>query len=154
MLRYERGKADWIVRGMPAEPAARMQERLRAFPFFVNNLYPQFRAFWIRFSLRTCVIERTSDDVPKIGLLDRTRERREEFNPLAVVLDSSGILLGAVESRSPDEPAREVMNPAPQTIRPDMTLGLAEKLRSGRSYLLVSSADGKYLGRYTGNPRS
>ena len=40
------------------------------------------------------------------------------------------------------------MNPAPQTIRPDMTPRLAAQLLMSNPYLMVTTAMGKYLGRY------
>ena len=40
------------------------------------------------------------------------------------------------------------MNPNPQTIRPDMTPRLATKLLKSNPYLMVTTAKGKYLGRY------
>jgi hypothetical protein len=68
--------------------------------------------------------------------------------PLAVVANGSGILLGAIDQNRPGAPAGEAMNPAPQTIRPDMTRGLAASLLRHSPYLLITTADGRYLGRY------
>jgi rhodanese-related sulfurtransferase len=45
---YFRGKADWIVRGLPTDPPAPLSERIRAIPYFVNNLAPGVRSLWIR----------------------------------------------------------------------------------------------------------
>jgi hypothetical protein len=40
------------------------------------------------------------------------------------------------------------MNPAPQTIRPDMTRRLASALLREAPYLLITRAGGAYCGRY------
>ena len=66
----------------------------------------------------------------------------------SVVLDRNGILLGTIEQSDPAPRALDAMNPTPQTIRPDMTPRLARKLLSSNPYLMVTTAKGKYLGRY------
>jgi hypothetical protein len=68
--------------------------------------------------------------------------------PLAVVIDAWGILLGAIDNNQPGRSAVEAMNPAPQTIRPDMTRRLAATLLRNSLYLLISTAEGRYLGVY------
>lgn len=146
---YPRGKADWIVRGLPSDPSPSLRERMRAFPYFVNNLLPVIRSGWIRWSHRSSVgdfIDRT----PKT-LKPRERLAREAPTagaPFAVVLDDSGVLLGAIDDWRSDVVAIEAMISAPQTIRPDMTAALAARLLAHAPYLLVSTALGVYLGRY------
>lgn len=151
---YMRGKADWMVRGAPMEPRVGFSDRAAALPFFINNLVPAAREGWIAISRRDAVWNSMRDDLPKLapdapapqvpGAAGRA--------PLAVVLDRNGILLGAIESDSPGKSAFDAMNPSPQTIRPDMTPRLAAELLRARPYLLVTTAEGKYLGRYA--PRS
>lgn len=150
---YARGKADWIVRGLPTEPRAPLGERLRALPYFVNNLAPGFRAAWIRLSRRVTVMAFTRDDVPKIAADAPALPAMVQGRPVAVVVNRDGILLGAIDHacNGPARPASEVMNPAPQTIRPDMTPTLAKMLLQSRSYLLVTTALGRYIGRCSVN---
>jgi hypothetical protein len=172
LYHYMRGKADWIVRGLPTEPRAPLGERLRALPYFINNLAPGFRAAWIRFSGRITVGDSTRDDLIRLSPEDALTtvlttpksavsveisvspnaavpsKPPETGRPLAVVLNAAGTLLGAVETAAPRQPASEAMNPGPQTIRPDMTLGLAATLLRDNPYILVTSARGRYIGRY------
>jgi hypothetical protein len=145
---YIRGKADWIVRGLPTEPRAPIGERLRALPYFINNLAPAFRAAWIHLSGRITVGDSTRDDLTRLSPEDAVSSSAEKGRPLAVVLDAAGTLLGAVEAVAPSRRASEAMNPGPQTIRPDMTLALAATLLRDNPYILVTSARGRYIGRY------
>jgi hypothetical protein len=152
---YARGKVDWIVRGLPTEPHAPVGERLRALPYFVNNLAPGFRTAWIRLSRRVTVMVFTRDDVAQIAADAPAPPAMAQDRPIAVVLNRDGILLGAIDGpgdRSAAWRASDVMNPAPQTIRPDMTPSLAATLLRSRPYLLVTTALGRYVGRY--NPRA
>ncbi|HEY2107977.1 MAG TPA: hypothetical protein VGH29_19425 [Candidatus Binataceae bacterium] len=64
------------------------------------------------------------------------------------MVDSAGILLGAIDHKQQGTSAGEAMNPAPQTIRPDMTPRLAADLLRHSPYLLITDAEGRYLGRY------
>jgi hypothetical protein len=57
-------------------------------------------------------------------------------------------LLGAIDKSDSAPHASEIMNSAPQTIRPDMTPKLAAKLLRSNRYLIVTTEHGKYLGRY------
>jgi hypothetical protein len=43
---------------------------------------------------------------------------------------------------------RDCINPAPQTIRADMTRRLAFKLLDHSPYLLVTDSEGRFLGRF------
>jgi hypothetical protein len=149
VYQYARGKADWIVRGLPSEPAAPIAERLRALPYFVHNLAPAIRQRWIELSRRVSVVQSMVDDLPRLSPGDPLPSSfRAGAPPFAVVLDGAGVLLGAIEAIRPGLPADEVMNPAPQTIRPDMTHALAKTLLRHAPYLLITEADGRYLGRY------
>ncbi len=147
---YFRGKADWIVRGLPTDPPTPLPERMRAFPYFVNNLAPSLRELWIHYTDRVRVAEFMRDDLVRLGPEDTTPPPSPDSpTPYAAVLDRSGVLLGAIEPTAAASRALDVMNPNPQTIRPDMTPRLATKLLKSNPYLLVTTAKGRYLGRYT-----
>ena len=146
---YFRGKADWIVRGLPTDPPAPLSERMRALRYFVNNLAPGLRAFWIHYSDRVRIDEFMRDDLVRLGPEDSIPPASPDSpTPRAVVLNSDGILLGAIERSDAAPRAIDAMNPNPQTIRPDMTPRLAAKLLKSNPYLMVTTAKGKYLGRY------
>jgi hypothetical protein len=149
VFHYLRGKADWMLRGLPMEPAAPLSERLHALPYFISNLAPRLRAGWIRISGRATVSDLLRDDVARIGPGDPVPGGPSlGDSPLAVVLDANGILLGAVEQRMEATRAVDVMNPGPQTIRPDMTRALAAMLLKDNRYILITTARGRYLGCY------
>jgi hypothetical protein len=79
---YLRGKADWIVRGLPTEPArAPVSERWRALPYFINNLAPGLRAAWIALSRRVTVARFTRDTLLKLTPADAIPERLAESLP-------------------------------------------------------------------------
>ncbi len=148
-MHYFRGKVDWIVRGLPTEPVPRLSERTHALRYFINNLAPGIRAAWIRYSDRAIVRDSMRDDLARLGPDDPVPAAGADSpTPRAVVLNSNGVLLGAIDKSDPAPHAREVMNSAPQTIRPDMTPRLAAKLLESNRYLIVTTEHGKYLGRY------
>ena len=147
VMHYLRGKADWMLRGLPCEPAPSMHEKLRALPYFINNLLPAIRAEWIALSRRPTVLQCAKDDLPRLGPSSPVRAN-ERPDVVAVVLDADGILLGAIEPHCCGERAIDAMNPAPQTIRPDMTHRLAATLLENHRYILITTSYGKYLGRY------
>jgi hypothetical protein len=137
------------VRGLPSEPSAPWAERVRALPYFIHNLHPAIRQSWIRFSRRRGVGDTIVCDLPRLApnqLLPETLAASAP--PFAVVLNDAGILLGAIQKIGVGMPATTAMNPAPQTIRPDMTHRLAKSLLRHSPYLLITNADGRYLGRY------
>ncbi len=122
---------------------------MRARPYFVNNLAPAVRSFWIHYSERVRVEEFMRDDLARLGPDDAVAPAAPGSpTPRAVVLDSNGFLLGAIENSSPAPRALSAINPNPQTIRPDMTPKLAAHLLKSNPYLMVTTAKGKYLGRY------
>jgi rhodanese-related sulfurtransferase len=146
---YFRGKADWMVRGLPMDPTAPLSERMRAFRYFVNNLAPGIRSLWIRRTDRVCVSEFTRDDLARLGPEDHVAPTSPGSPmPRAVVLSSDGTLLGAIEQSNSTPRSLDAMNPNPQTIRPDMTPRLAATLLKKNPYLVVTTEHGKYLGRY------
>ncbi len=153
VLHYLRGKADWMIRGLPMEPRAPLGERLRAFPFFVNNIVPGLRSAWVAATRRETVGALTAADLLRMSASDRvTAAPAPPSLPVwAVVLDRNGVVLGALENRTRQasgQLALDLMNPAPQTIRPDMTRKLAAALLGRSRYLLVTSNRGEYIGRY------
>jgi hypothetical protein len=148
-MQYFHGKVDWMVRGLPTEPAAPLSERMRALRYFINNLAPGIRAAWIRYSDRATVRDSLRDDLVRLSPDDAVPAEPDDSSTLrAVVLNHDGVLLGAIEKSDSAPHAREIMNPAPQTIRPDMTPKLAAELLESNRYLIVTTEHGKYLGRY------
>ncbi len=146
---YFRGKVDWIVRGLPTDPPTPLSERLRALRYFINNLAPGLRSFWIHYTGRVRVDQFMRDDLVRLGPQDSVPPSSPDSpTPRAVVLNSYGVLLGAIEQSNSAPRAVAAMNPNPQTIRPDMTLRLAAKLLKSNSYLLVTTEMGRYLARY------
>jgi len=146
---YFRGKVDWIVRGLPADPSASLSERTRALRYFVNNIAPGLRSFWIHYLDRVRIDEFMRDDLVRLTPEDPIPATAPNSpSPRAVVLDAEGILLGTIERSEPAPRAVDAMNPNPQTIRPDMTPKLATHLLKSNPYLMVTTAKGKYLGRY------
>ncbi|MGB3550176.1 MAG: rhodanese-like domain-containing protein [Candidatus Binatus sp.] len=148
---YFRGKADWIVRGLPTDPPAPLSERIRALPYFVNNLAPGLRSVWIRCSGRVRVGEFMLNDenLVRLGPEDSVPPASPDSpTPRAVVLTADAVLLGAIEHSESAPRALDAMNPAPQSIRPDMTPRLAAKLLTSNPYLIVTTSMGKYLGCY------
>ncbi len=122
---------------------------MRAFPYFVNNLAPGLRSFWIHYSDRVRVSEFTRDDLARLAPGDPVPPASPDSpTPRAVVLTTGGVLLGAIEQSESAPRALAAMNPAPQTIRPDMTPRLAAKLLTSNPCLLVTTAMGKYIARY------
>lgn len=97
-------------------------------------------------------MDATRDDLPRLAPGDpfaADDENARATAPLAVALTGGGILLGSIEKPPlSGRLALEALNPAPQTIRPDMTHRLAARLLRKHLYLLITDACGVYLGRY------
>jgi hypothetical protein len=122
---------------------------MRALPYFVNNLAPGLRDFWIHYTDRVRVAEFMRDDLVRLGPEDSVpAASADSQTPRVAVLNSDGILLGAIERSGPAPRVLDAMNPNPQTIRPDMTVRLATHLLKSNPYLMVTTAMGKYFGRY------
>jgi hypothetical protein len=147
-MHYLRGKADWMLRGLPCAPEPSPHDKLRAIPYFINNLVPGIRATWIAISGRPTVGKSAKDDLSRLRAAEATSASALRSDVVAVVLNSEGQLLGAIEKNGAYNGAVEAINPAPQTIRPDMTHRLAEQLLEHHRYILVTTSFGKYLGRY------
>ena len=108
-----------MVRGLPTEPPARLSERMRAFRYFLNNLAPGIRSFWIHYTDRVCVSEFTRDDLAHLGPEDNVAGASPGSPmPRAVVLSSDGTLLGAIEQSNSAPRALEAMNPNPKQSVP------------------------------------
>ncbi len=146
-MHYLRGKADWMLRGLPCDPLPSTREKLRALPYFINNLAPLIRAAWIAISRRPTVGKALRDDLSRLRAAEPVSASALRSDVVAVVLNSKGVLLGAIEKNGKME-SSEAINPAPQTIRPDMTHRLAAQLLEHHRYILVTTSFGKYLGRY------
>ena len=122
---------------------------MRAFPYFLNNLAPGMRAFWIHYSDRVRIDKFKRDDLARFGPEDVVPPASPDYPmPRAVVLNPEGVLLGTIETSDAAPRALDAMNPNPQTIRPDMTPRLAAKLLKSNPYLMMTTEKGKYLGRY------
>jgi hypothetical protein len=147
-MHYLRGKADWMLRGLPCEPAPPIREKLRALPYFINNLAPRIRTGWIALSRRSTVAQSMKDDLPRLGPSDPVATSGARTDVAGVVLNPDGILLGAIEPGARNKRAIDAMNPAPQTIRPDMTHRLGAQLLKEHRYILITTSSGKYIGRY------
>jgi hypothetical protein len=144
---YLRGKADWMVRALPCDPAPSMREKLRALPYFINNLAPGIRANWIALSDRPTVVQRAKDDLPRLQPADPI-PTSSRTDVVGVVLNSDGVMIGAIEPNANGTRAIDAVNPAPQTIRPDMTQRLATELLEKHRYILITTSFGRYIGRY------
>ncbi len=132
---YFRGKADWIVRGMPTDPSAPLPERIRAFPYFINNLAPGLRSFWIHYTDRVRVAEFMHDDLIHLGPEDAVASAAPDSRmPRAVVLNADGILLGAIEAiqlrpaRARRDESRAANNPPRHDAPPRREIAEVESL--------------------------
>jgi len=139
-MHYLNGKADWMLRGLPCEPTPSLREKSRALPYFINNLAPEIRAKWIALSHRRTVVQCAKDDLSRLRSFGSADASSARTDVTAVILNAEGALLGAMEPNG--------MNPAPQTIRPDMTHRLAAQLLEHHRYILITTSFGKYIGRY------
>jgi hypothetical protein len=148
VFHYPRGKGDWLVRRLPTEPAASAAERLRALPYFLNNLAPGPRAAWIKVTGRARVDEFLVDDLPRLAPDERVPKLLRNRAPRAVVLNREGVLLGSIDREAEGARWIDVVSGGPQTIRPDMTPALASTLLGDHPYVLVTTATGGYIGRY------
>ena len=141
-----------MLRGLPCEPAPSIVEKLHALPYFINNLAPAIRAGWIAISRRPVVGKSAKDDLSRLRAAEATSASALRSDVVAVILNSGGLLLGAIEKNLNGANTVEAINPAPQTIRPDMTHRLAAELLEKHSYILVTTSLGEYLGRYEPPP--
>ena len=121
------GRAAWTALGLPTEGEIGDQERIGQ---YVDKA-------------PAVLIDETLSDVIDLG---------EHRFPTPVV-DSDGVLLGAVEPSATELPAstpvREVMEPAPRTIRPEGRVDeVVEQLRRDRlDHIFVTAVNGVLFGR-------
>jgi rhodanese-related sulfurtransferase/CBS domain-containing protein len=124
---YAASKVAWFSAGLPAEGSVPDSARAGAVA---------------RTDVPRCALDTTVGDLAEI-IKDHRR---------AVVVDADGIVLGLVRREAlalPDDTRAEaVMQPAPPTVRPAITVDeLAESMdKDGRTYVLVSHFDGVLVG--------
>jgi hypothetical protein len=121
VYRYTDGKMEWAANGLPIEGEHAQIPRL---------------------------LDIAERDVPTCRLTDRLADIR---GPLCVVTDERGIILGQVTEAAvrPGASLEEVMEPAPPTYRPNVSLeelwGRLEK-HPRVQHVLVSTPEGELLG--------
>src|SRR5260221_183045 len=109
---YFRGKVDWMVRGLPMDPPASLLERIRALRYFVNNLAPELRTFWIHYSDRVLIDEFMRNNLVRLTPEDVVPPASPDSpTPRAVILNPEGVLLGTIEQSDPAPKALDAMNP-------------------------------------------
>ena len=122
----------------------RSQSGCGRFRYFVNNLAPGMRAFWIHYSDRVRVDEFMRDDLVRFRPEDVVPPASPDSpTPRAVVLNSEGVLLGTIERSDAAPRALDAMNPNPQTIRPDMTPRLAAQTAEIESVFDRDNSEGQ-----------
>jgi hypothetical protein len=128
VYRYALGKADWLAAGLETEGTEQKKLRIRH------------------------MIHR---DVPTCGLRERlqdVRSRRRPNQDLCVVVNESKIVLGVIQGQvwnaNPEARVADVMEPAPQTIRPDLEPKDAQRILRGYEgpTALVTTSDGELIG--------
>ncbi len=131
MFRYTPGKADWLASGRPSEGRAARHSRVGA---------------------------RAHRDIPLCRLGERVETVRARVGATrwseAVVVDAHGVVMGVLDARALDGDGGAlvdaVMQPAPSTIRPQVTLRAAkEYLHRDAQHLLVTTSDGTLIGALT-----
>src|SRR6266536_1105424 len=129
VYRYHDGKADWLASGLPSEG------RLAHLPR-IDEMAHQ--------GVPTCQLDE------RIGAVQSLVE--ETGFELCVVVNAQRVVLGVVRGKalhaSPDTLVEQVMQPAPVTYRPNVTVDeLAHHLEgSNVKHALVSTADGVLVG--------
>jgi CBS domain-containing protein len=127
VYRYTRGKSDWLASGLPREG---------------GDGQP------VAADLVTADIPTCHPDEPVDSVLSRVARRTR----WCVVVSEDRVVLGLLPVPSPDgEPGRavqEVMQGAPLTIRPHLTVKDAKRFAKGRSRepLLVTTSEGRLVG--------
>lgn len=128
VYRYAPGKADWLAAGLETEGAEKKKLRIRQ------------------------MIHR---DVPTCGVRERLQDvksRRRKNDNVCVVVNENNIVLGIIQgpawTANPEARVADVMEPAPQTLRPDLEPQEAQKIlhRYEAPTALVTTSDGELLG--------
>jgi hypothetical protein len=119
---YTAGKSDWLANGLPSGGELASEPRIGSL---------------------------ADRDVPTCGLGDRVGDIRGD---LCVVVNSAGVILGDLRGKAlqapPETPVEDVMNPAPSTYRPNVSVHqMAHELAgSNAQRVLVSDCGGRLLG--------
>ena len=127
VYRYFGGKTDWLSMGLPTEGKRASEQRIGA---VANRQVP------------TCRIEQRLGELHVEG-------------DLCVVVNESGVVLGELRGKAlkGDPPARvaDVMNPAPSTYRPNVSVHeMAHRFyESDARRVLVTDGDGRLIGVLT-----
>ena len=122
VYRYVAGKIDWLAAGLPTEGNAAGEPRIGSL------------------ALR---------DVPTCHPGQRVGEIKAD---LCVVVNEAGVILGDLRGKAleanPNTPVEEVMNPAPSTYRPYVSVHeMAHHMaKTDSRRVLVSTADGRLVG--------
>ena len=128
VYRYTPGKADWLAAGWETEGTEAKKVRIRQM---------------IHKDVPTCSLRERLEDV---------KARRRQNQDFCVVVNDRNIVLGIIQGETwdanPLARVADVMQPGPQTIRPDLEPKDAQKLL--RHYdgpnAIVTTSDGELLG--------
>jgi len=128
VYRYTPGKADWLAAGWETEGTEAKKVRIR---------------HMIHKDLPTCSLRERLEDV---------KARRRQNQDFCVVVNDRNIVLGIIQGETwdanPLARVADVMQPGPQTIRPDLEPKDAQKVL--RHYdgpnAIVTTSDGELLG--------
>lgn len=130
VYRYHAGKADWLASGLPSDGRQAHQPRIED---IVHQGVP------------TCQIGET---------LQAARARLEQSGfELCAVVNAQRVVLGAIarktlDNGTPDTPVEHVMDTAPSTYRPNVSVDeMANHMAdTNRDVVLVTTADGVLVG--------
>src|ERR1041384_58412 len=128
VYRYTPGKADWLAAGLQTEGTESKKVRIRQM---------------IHKDVPTCSLRERMEDV---------KSRRRPNQDLCVVVNDRNIVLGVIQGETwdanPQSRVGDVMQPGPQTIRPDLEPKDAQKVLKNynAANAIVTTSDGELLG--------
>ncbi len=128
VYRYTPGKADWLAAGWETEGTHAKKSRIK---------------HMVQKDVPTCSLRERLEDV---------KSRRRPNQDMCVVVNDRNIVLGVIQGetwdQNPQARAIDVMQPGPQTLRPDLDPKDAEKIlrRSDQPGAIVTTSDGELLG--------
>jgi rhodanese-related sulfurtransferase len=128
VYRYTPGKADWLAAGFETEGAQAKKPRIR------NMIHKD---------VATCSLRERLEDV---------KSRRRPNQDMCVVVNDRNIVLGVIQGETWDANplARvvDIMQPGPQTIRPDLEPKDAQRILRNYDgpHAIVTTSDGELLG--------
>jgi rhodanese-related sulfurtransferase len=128
VYRYTPGKADWLAAGWETEGIEAKKIRIRQM---------------IHKDVPTCSLRERLEDV---------KSRRRTNQDMCIVVNDRNIVMGIIEGETWDAPPQsrvaDVMQPGPQTIRPDLEPKDAQKILRNydASSAIVTTSDGELLG--------